>query len=84
MNGRLDRLLTLSLVAPGQRVRVVEITADQPVSHRLHELGIVRGATLSVVQDDGGALLIAVGDTRLGLARGLAHRVRVLLEEEHA
>jgi hypothetical protein len=35
MNGRLDRLLTLSLVAPGQRVRVVEITADQPVSHRL-------------------------------------------------
>lgn len=82
--GRLDRLLTLSLAGPGQRVRVVDISADQKASHRLNELGIVRGATLHVVQDDGGSLLVAVGDTRLGLARGLAHRVRVLLEEEAA
>lgn len=82
MSARLDRLLTLSLVAPGQRVRVVEITADQRVSQRLSDLGIIRGAILSIVQDNGAALLIAIGDTRLGLARGLAHRVRVLLEEE--
>lgn len=82
MNGHLSRLLTLSLVAPGQHVRVVEITADQRVTQRLSDLGIIRGATLSIVQDDGGALLVAVGDTRVGLARGLAHRVRVLLKEE--
>jgi Fe2+ transport system protein FeoA len=45
-------------------------------------MGIVRGATLSVVQDDGRSLLVAIGDTRLGLARSLAHRVRVLIAEE--
>jgi ferrous iron transport protein A len=80
--GRVDRLLNLSLVAPGQQVRVMDVRADQKTSHRLHDLGIVRGATLSVVQDDGRSLLVAIGDTRLGLARSLAHRVRVLIAEE--
>lgn len=84
MTGRLDRLLTLSLVPLGQKVRVVEITADQRTSQRLGELGIVRGAQISIVQDDGRSLLVAIGDARLGLSRGLAHRVRVLLEEEQA
>jgi ferrous iron transport protein A len=81
-SGRVDRLLALSLVAPGQQVRVMDVRADQKTSHRLHDLGIVRGAMLSVVQDDGGSLLVAVGDTRLGLARNLAHRVQVLIAEE--
>ncbi len=80
--GHVDRLLTLSLVPLGQRVRVMDIRADQKISHRLHDLGIVRGTILSIVQDDGGSLLVAVGDTRLGLARGLAHRVQVLVAEE--
>jgi ferrous iron transport protein A len=75
-------MLTLSLVPPGQQVRVLDVRADQKTSHRLHDLGIVRGAILSVVQDDGGSLLVAVGDTRLGLARGLAHRVQVLIAAE--
>jgi ferrous iron transport protein A len=69
---RLPRLLTLSLVAPGQCVRVMDITAGPTTSHRLRELGIVSGARLSVVQDDGNSLLLAVGDTRLAVARGLA------------
>ncbi len=80
--GRVDRLLTLSLVSPGQRVRVMDIRADQKTSQRLHHMGIVRGASLTIVQDDGGSLLVAVGDTRLGIARGLAHRVRVMMAEE--
>jgi Fe2+ transport system protein FeoA len=79
---RLQRLLTLSLVAPGQRVRVMDVTAGPAASHRLRELGIVPGAGLSVVQDDGNSLVLAVGATRLGVARSLAHRVQVLLEEE--
>jgi ferrous iron transport protein A len=78
--GRVDRLLSLSLVPPGQQVRVMDVRADQKTSHRLHDMGIVRGAPLTIVQDDGGSLLVAVGDTRLGLARGLAHRVQVCME----
>lgn len=80
---RINRLLTLSMVSPGQRVRVMDVQANAKTSHRLHDMGIVCGATLSIVQDDGGLLLVAIGDTRIGLARGLAHRVQVLIEEEH-
>jgi Fe2+ transport system protein FeoA len=75
-------LLSLSLVPPGQQVQVMDVRADQKTSHRLHDMGIVRGASLTIVQDDGGSLLVAVGHTRLGLGRGLAHRVRVLIAEE--
>ncbi|NJK82206.1 MAG: ferrous iron transport protein A [Chloroflexaceae bacterium] len=82
LSEQVDHLLTLSLVPPGQRVRVLDVRADQKTSHRLSELGIVRGATLRIVQDDGGTLLVAVGDTRLGLAHGLAHRVQVVITEE--
>lgn len=81
MNTTADSLLTLCMVEPGRRVRVVDVAADDRVSHRLSDMGIVRGAVLRVVHDAGGALLVAVGDSRLGLARGLAHRVRVLHEE---
>jgi Fe2+ transport system protein FeoA len=79
---RLQRVVTLSLVAPGQRVRVLRITAGLAATHRLRDLGIVSGASLNVMQDDGNSLLLAVGATRLAVARGLAHRVQVLLEEE--
>lgn len=77
-------LIPLSLVACGQWVWVRDVTADAKSSHRLHDLGIVRGARLRMVQDDGRLILVAVGDTRVGLARGLAQRVRVQLEEESA
>jgi Fe2+ transport system protein FeoA len=63
---------------------VQDVTADTKSSHRLYDLGIVRGARLRMVQDDGQLLLVAVGDTRIGLARGLAQRVRVHIEEEYA
>jgi len=77
-------LIPLSLVACGQWVRVQDVTADTKSSHRLYDLGIVRGARLRMVQDDGQLLLVAVGDTRIGLARSLAQRVRVHIEEEYA
>ncbi|NJP04132.1 MAG: ferrous iron transport protein A [Chloroflexaceae bacterium] len=74
--------VNLSLIPPGQRVRVVNIPDEGRASHRLSHLGIVRGAQITIVQDNGSSLLIAVGATRLALARGLAHTIRVALEEE--
>lgn len=68
---------TLTMVAPGQTVQVVEIGGGRNVVHRLAEMGIVRGAEVRVMQDCGGPLLLAVRDTRLALGRGLAHKIRV-------
>ncbi|NJL34204.1 MAG: hypothetical protein HC893_10505 [Chloroflexaceae bacterium] len=38
LSEQVDHLLTLSLVPPGQRVRVLDVRADQKTSHRLSEL----------------------------------------------
>jgi ferrous iron transport protein A len=69
--------MALSLAPRGQQVCVMDIAANQRVRHRLAALGITRGVDLSVLQDNGGALLVSVRGTRLALERRLAHQIRV-------
>lgn len=69
--------LRLALVGVGTRVRLLELRGSPGLSHRLAELGLVPGVELEVVQDGGGNLLLAVGDTRLALGRGVAHSLIV-------
>lgn len=67
----------LTMTGAGRRVRLISIDGGQRGAHRLTELGLTPGVELEVLRDDGGALLIAVRDTRLMLSRGLAHHVHV-------
>jgi ferrous iron transport protein A len=76
----IDSTLALSMVSPGQRVTVVGMTAGRQTAHRLAEMGLSRGSSLHIVQNNGSSLLVAVSDTRLALGRGLAHSIRVLPE----
>lgn len=69
--------LPLTMAGDGQRVRLLSIAGDARRAHRLTEMGLTPGVELVVLRDDGGALLIAVGDTRLALGRGLAQTVLV-------
>jgi ferrous iron transport protein A len=62
----------------GRRVRLVAIGGGQKGAHRLTELGLTPGVEVEVLRDDGGAVLIALRDTRLMLSRGLAHHVQVV------
>jgi len=65
------------MISPGERVTLVEVTAGHGARHRLTVLGLNPGGALSVVQDDGGPLLLAVHDSRLALGRGMAHKIMV-------
>ncbi|MFC1976308.1 ferrous iron transport protein A [Chloroflexota bacterium] len=69
--------LPLTMVKPGQRVKLVDIAAGRRLRHRLTELGLTPGVELKVMQDEGGPLLLAVHDTRLALGRGMAHKIIV-------
>lgn len=69
--------LPLPLAGEGSHVRLVAITGSQRSAHRLAELGLTPGVTLTVLRDGGGSLLIAVGDTRLALSYGMAQGVIV-------
>jgi ferrous iron transport protein A len=69
--------LPLSMVAPGESVRLVRIAAGHRLRRRLTELGLIPGVELKIMQDEGGPLLLAVKDTRLALGRGMAHKIIV-------
>ena len=70
---------SLTLVAPGERVRLVGVRGCRHASHRLAELGLTPGVELEVVRKgNGGPLLLAVRDSRLALGRRMAQRVMVV------
>ena len=72
-----DGSLPLSMIGPGQRVKLLEITAGRKLKHRLTELGLTPGTEMKVLQDDGGPLLLAIQDSRLAVGRGMAHKILV-------
>ena len=69
--------LPLTMVSPGESVRLIRIIAGYSLRRRLTELGLIPGVEFKIMQDEGGPLLLAVKDTRLALGRGMAHRIIV-------
>lgn len=75
--------LPLSIAGTGARVQIVGLSGGMRSTHRLAELGLTPGSEVTILNNDGSALLLAVGDTRLGLGRGLAHKVLVTFLERN-
>jgi ferrous iron transport protein A len=65
-------------MAAGWSGMVDDISAGRRARERLVALGLHPGRTLRVVRNDGrGPIIIALGEARLALGRGLAMRVSV-------
>lgn len=70
--------IPLSMVASGQHLRVIGIAAGRRAKRRLADLGLIPNTELDIVQNQGsGPLILAVGDTRIAIERGIAHKVLV-------
>lgn len=69
--------LPLPMLPPQQPARIIEIRAGHRLKERLAGLGLVPGGTVEILRDNGGPLLLAIGDTRLALGRGMAHKILV-------
>lgn len=61
----------------GQPVRLLAVRGEHKVVHRLAELGLTPGVTLTVVQAAGGPLLVAVRGARVAIGRELAEQIEV-------
>ena len=72
--------LPLTMAAPGQRLKLVEIAAKNGLRHRLTELGLTPGVEFRVLQSQGGPLLLAIHDSRLAVGRGMAQKILVRVE----
>jgi ferrous iron transport protein A len=75
-------VLPLTMVTPGQTVKLLDICAERKLRRRLTELGLTTGTELRVMQDQGGPVLIAIRDTRLALGRRMAQRILVDFRQE--
>lgn len=72
-------MLPLTMVTPGEDVRLVTIQGGRGIRQRLADIGLTPGTVLQVVQSDGwGPLIVAFkNDARLALGRGMAHKMMV-------
>ncbi len=67
----------LSMMTPGRDSTVINVAGGDCVTQRLMEMGIRKGVNVKVLQNDRGPLIIAVGEIRMILGRGMAHKVLV-------
>jgi Fe2+ transport system protein FeoA len=70
-------LLPLPLATPGVPVRIAAFAQGRDVEKRLAGMGLTLGSEVELLQQDGGNLVLAVGNTRLALGCGLAQKILV-------
>ncbi len=70
-------MMPLSMVKAGETATIRKITGKDEVRQHLAELGFVVGATVSVVSEMAGNVIVQVKDSRVALDRTMANRIMV-------
>jgi ferrous iron transport protein A len=71
--------MSLTDVKTGRRVRFVAVDGGHALQGRLAALGLVPGAEIQVVQNEGrGPVILSVGSSRMALGRGMADKILVI------
>jgi ferrous iron transport protein A len=68
----------LGLAAEGQPVRVVSLRAGRNLDRRLADMGLNMGSKVSVVQRQGGGLIVARSAARIAVGVGMAMKILVV------
>ncbi len=69
--------MPLTMLGTGLRRKITAVHGDDAVKKHLIELGLIEGAEIEVVADNGGNLIIALYGSRLAVNRDLAKRIFV-------
>ena len=72
----------LSSIPAGQTVHMARIDAGRRLKHRLTELGLTPGVKVTIVQNNGGPILISVRGSRIAIGREMANKIQVILLNE--
>ncbi|ACK41832.1 MULTISPECIES: FeoA family protein [Dictyoglomus] len=68
-------MMALSFVKEGQEVKVIAIRGGKGAVQRLAEMGILPGVRIKVISNSGGPIVIALGNSRIALGKGLASKI---------
>ncbi|HIZ94412.1 MULTISPECIES: FeoA family protein [unclassified Flavonifractor] len=70
-------MMPLTLAKQGEPVTIRKITGKDELRQHLAELGFVMDATVTVVSQLGGNLIVQVKDSRIALDRNMAGRIMI-------
>ena len=70
-------MMPLTLAQQGEPVTIRKITGKDEIRQHLAELGFVMDATVTVVSEMGGNLIVQVKDSRIALDRTMAGRIMI-------
>lgn len=69
--------MALAFAPFGQSFKVTRINAEEKVIRHLNNLGLVVGAEITPVFDNGGDVILKIKDCRVALNKALAMRIMV-------
>ena len=69
-------MMPITMAAPGETILVKRITGKDETRHHLHELGLMEGNQITIVQNNNGNLILQVKDGRIALDERLAMRIQ--------
>ncbi len=71
-------MMPLSMVSPGEVVKVVTVRAGWGLQRRLADLGLTPGVQIRVINSQRpGPVVIDIRGSRLALGYGIAHKIMV-------
>ncbi|BCD68702.1 FeoA domain-containing protein [Nitratiruptor sp. YY09-18] len=72
--------MPLTMASVGRKLKIVDIRGGRKAIDRLLAMGISPGIEIKLLKNDGGPLLVKLGESRIALGFGLADKI--IVEEE--
>ncbi len=70
-------MISIALANPGEEVLIKRITGKDDVKHHLNELGLNEGERITILQNNGGNVILQVKNGRIAIDRQLAMRIQM-------
>ena len=70
-----DILVPLGFVSEGKKVRIVSINGGSRIRNRINEMGLREGIDITIIQNTIGPVIIAIGQARFALGRGISMKI---------
>ncbi len=70
-------MMPITMADPGESVLVKRIAGKDETRHHLNELGLMEGDTVTVIQNNGGNVILQVKSGRIALDQKMAMRIQV-------
>lgn len=69
--------IPLNAISIGRYAEIKNVDGGEMMCKRLMEIGVNKGAVIEVIRNDAGPLIVALGQSRFVLGRGMAQKVMV-------